>query len=108
VNEATGRGRQTTTASVLVRLSGGGAVVDTPGLREFALFNVPRRELTWLFRDLRAVAPRCRFSDCLHGEEPGCAVPAAVEAGEVAPWRFASYRRLVETAPDVDPWKIGR
>jgi ribosome biogenesis GTPase len=108
VNVVTGRGRQTTTAAVLVALSTGGAVVDTPGLREFGLFNVPPREVTWLFRDLRAVAPRCRFADCLHRSEPGCAVPAAVAAGEVAAFRFDSYLRLLETAGDVASWEIHR
>ncbi|MCC7138693.1 MAG: ribosome small subunit-dependent GTPase A [Planctomycetes bacterium] len=108
VNEVSRRGRQTTTAAVYVPLEAGGAVVDTPGIREFGLFNVPRREVPWLFRDLRAVAPRCRFPDCLHRGEPGCAVPAAVAAGEVTAWRHASYLRLLETLPDVKSWEIGR
>ena len=108
VNVVSGRGRQTTTSSVLTRLPGGGAVVDTPGLREFAQFNVPKRELPRLFVDFRAVAARCRFKDCLHTQEPGCAVPAALESGEIAPWRFDSYLRMLETAPDVDSWEIGR
>src|SRR5207247_617774 len=108
VNEVSGRGRQTTTAAVRVTLEGGGALIDTPGLREFGLFNVPPRELTWLFRDLRDVAPRCKFGNCLHRGEPGCAVPAAVLAGDLAAWRVDSYLRMLETAPDVKPWEIGR
>jgi ribosome biogenesis GTPase len=108
VNVVTGRGRQTTTAAVLVPLSFGGAVIDTPGIREFGLFNVPPREVTWLFRDLREVAPRCRYSDCLHRGEPSCAVPAAVEAGTIAPFRFESYLRLLDTAGDVPSWEISR
>jgi ribosome biogenesis GTPase len=106
VNPVTRRGTHTTTAAVLFDLASGGAVVDTPGIREFGLYNVPRRELTWLFRDLREVAPRCRFKDCLHRGEPGCAVPAAVESGEVAAWRYDSYLRLLETTPDLRPWQI--
>jgi ribosome biogenesis GTPase len=106
VNPVTRRGTQTTTSSRLVDLEGGGAVIDTPGIREFGLYNVPKRELTWLFRDLREVAPRCRFKDCLHLSEPGCAVAAAVETGEVAPWRRDSYERLLETMADVKPWEI--
>ena len=108
VNEVSGRGRQTTTAAVRVALAGGGALIDTPGLREFGLFNVPPRELTWLFRDLKEVAPRCRFGNCLHKTEPGCAVQAAVDSGEVAAWRVDSYLRMLETAPDVKSWEIGR
>jgi ribosome biogenesis GTPase len=107
VNEVSGRGRQTTTSSVLTMLPTGGAVVDTPGLREFGQFNVPKKELPRLFVEFRGVAPRCRFKDCLHAEEPGCAFPAAIEAGEVAPWRFDSYLRMLETAPDVKSWETG-
>jgi ribosome biogenesis GTPase len=106
VNPVTRRGTQTTTAARLFDLQGGGAVIDTPGIREFGLFNVPRRELTWLFRDLGAVAPRCKFKDCLHLREPGCAVPAAIESGEVASWRWDSYQRMLETASSVNPWEI--
>jgi ribosome biogenesis GTPase len=106
VNPVTRRGTHTTTAATLVDLRGGGAVIDTPGIREFGLYNVPARELTWLFRDLAAVAPRCRFKDCLHLQEPGCAMPAALAAGEVARFRFDSYLRLLETASDVKPWEI--
>ena len=106
VNEVSGRGRQTTTAAVRVPLAGGGAIVDTPGLREFGLFNVPPRELTWLFRDLKEVSPRCRFGNCLHKTEPGCAVAAAVESGELAAWRVESYLHLLETAPDVKAWEL--
>jgi ribosome biogenesis GTPase len=106
VNPVTRRGTHTTTASTLVDLRGGGAVIDTPGIREFGLYNVPARELTWLFRDLRAVAPRCRFKDCLHVREPGCAMPSALESGEVAPFRFDSDLRLLETTADVKPWEI--
>jgi ribosome biogenesis GTPase / thiamine phosphate phosphatase len=108
VNEVSGRGRQTTTSAVLSILPSGGGVVDTPGLREFSQFNVPQRELPWLFVEFRPVAPRCRFKDCLHHGEPSCAVTAAVEAGEIAPWRFDSYLRMLESAPDVNPWEIGK
>jgi ribosome biogenesis GTPase len=106
VNVVTGRGRQTTSAAVLVPLTLGGGVIDTPGIREFGLFNVPPREVTWLFRDLREIAPNCRFGDCLHRGEPGCAMLAAVESGTVAAFRFESYLRLLETVGEVRPWEI--
>jgi ribosome biogenesis GTPase len=107
VNPVTRRGTHTTTAATLWDLSGGGSVIDTPGIREFGLFNVPRRELTWLFRDLAKVAPSCRFKDCLHRGEPGCAVPAAVETGAVAPFRLDSYHRLLGEMEEVKPWEMG-
>jgi ribosome biogenesis GTPase len=108
VNEWTGRGRQTTSAASWSPLAAGGAVVDTPGVREFGLFNVPRRELPWLFRELRPVAPRCRFSDCLHDGTPGCAAPEALASGEIEAWRFESYLRLLASAPNVRSWEIAR
>lgn len=108
VNPVTRRGRQTTSAGVWLPLSSGGAVVDTPGIREFGLYNVPQREITRLFRDLAVVANRCKFGNCRHLSEPGCAVPAAIESGEIAPWRFASYLRLLESSPDVSSWSVPR
>lgn len=106
VNAVTGRGTQTTTSGVWKPLSGGGAVVDTPGVREFGLYNVPEREVTWLFPDLAAVTSHCRFGDCRHREEPGCAVPAALASGELAPWRFESYCRLLGSRSDVASWSV--
>jgi ribosome biogenesis GTPase len=108
LNPRTGRGRQTTTAALRHPLEGGGAVVDTPGVREFGLFNVPPAEVTRLFRDLAKVAPSCRYGNCLHRGEPGCALEAAVAEGRVASWRVDSYRRVLETLSDVKPWEIGR
>lgn len=97
VNEVSGRGKHTTTAAVLIPLSGGGAVIDTAGVREFGLFNIPARELSWLFRDLAAVAPGCRFPDCSHTHEPGCAVSLAVQDGRVAAFRYDSYLKILES-----------
>lgn len=96
VNVVTKRGKHTTTAAVWFPFGEDGAVVDTAGIREFGLYGIPRRDVPWLFRDLAAVAPGCRFPDCLHLEEPGCAVEAAVEEGEIALFRYASYLRILE------------
>lgn len=97
VNERTGRGRQTTTSSRLAYL-GHGFLIDTPGVREFSLAGLDGAELAGCFRDLARYIGRCRFPDCRHLEEPDCAVKAAVEAGEIAAVRYASYRRAVEQA----------
>ena len=107
VNDVTRRGRQTTAAATWTSLDGGGALVDTPGVREFGLFNVPPREVTRLFRDLAAVADQCKYGNCLHQTEPGCALDASVETGLVAPWRVESYRRILETLSDVKAWELG-
>lgn len=94
-----GRGRHTTTSAVLVPLpDGDGFVVDTPGLRGFGLWDLEPAEVMAGFRELIELAPGCRFRNCLHRTEPGCAVSAAVAAGEVDEERYASYLRLVDDA----------
>lgn len=88
------RGRHTTTARQLIELSGGGVLIDTPGLRELGLLDdIGGVETS--FADVAAFAERCRFRDCAHESEPGCAVLAAVESGELPAERLASYRKLL-------------
>jgi ribosome biogenesis GTPase len=76
----------------------GGYVVDSPGLRQIGLWQIPDDELAWCFRDLRPYLGACRFADCRHGPEPGCAVTDAVARGAVNAARHDSYLRLVESA----------
>ncbi|MHC5010722.1 MAG: ribosome small subunit-dependent GTPase A [Planctomycetota bacterium] len=97
VNPVTRRGTHTTTAAVWIPFGEDGAVIDTAGVREFGLFGIPKRDLPWLFRDLAAVGPGCRFPDCIHVREPDCAVQSAVEAGEIAAFRYESYLRILES-----------
>ncbi|HSA50380.1 MAG TPA: ribosome small subunit-dependent GTPase A [Yinghuangia sp.] len=88
-----GKGRHTTTWRELVPLPGGGVLVDTPGLRGVGLFDV-QDGLDRTFSDVEQYAEQCRFADCGHVAEPGCAVLAAVEAGELPQRRLDSYRKL--------------
>jgi ribosome biogenesis GTPase len=87
------RGRHTTTSRQLLRLPGGGAIIDTPGIRELAM---PEAEagLEEQFDDILALASRCRFADCAHGAEPGCALAAAAATGEIDARRLANFRKL--------------
>ncbi|MGE5588927.1 MAG: ribosome small subunit-dependent GTPase A [Clostridia bacterium] len=96
VGRTTHRGRHTTTASRLIRLSGGGFVVDTAGMREFGLWEIPARDLASCFREMRPYIGKCRFSDCAHLSEPGCAVRDAVESGSVRRARYEHYVKLVQ------------
>lgn len=96
VSDQDGRGRHTTTAAELVRLPGGGFVIDTPGLRGFGLWDIDPDEVKFGFREVVAVSPACKFADCGHESEPGCAVRAAVEAGEIDEERFESFKKLRE------------
>lgn len=96
----TGKGRHTTTAARLVRVPGHrGHVVDTPGVREFGLVGIPPREIELQFPEL-PVPGRCRFDDCRHVSEPGCAVRAGLAAGEVAESRYRSYLAFREEAEE--------
>jgi ribosome biogenesis GTPase len=87
------RGRHTTTARELVLLPGGGVLVDTPGLRAVTLW-VADEGFHRAFADIEALAPHCRFHDCAHDQEPGCAVQAAIARGELDAARLAHYREL--------------
>jgi len=100
VSDATGKGRHTTTAVRLRPLDVGGYVVDTPGIREFALWDLERGELQHCFPEIDERFGQCQFRDCTHLHEPGCAAIAAVEAGDIDPERYESYRRIYESLPD--------
>ena len=90
------RGRNTTVAAVLVPLAEGGWLVDTPGFSEVGLWGIEPRELARCFPELREPLERCKFADCTHRAEPGCAVRAGVEQGTIHPERYASYLVLLQ------------
>jgi ribosome biogenesis GTPase len=93
VRESDSRGRHTTTRRMLIELPGGGALIDTPGLRELALW-AGQDSVNEVFDGIAALARQCRFRDCAHSGEPGCAVSDALETGELDSARFASYQKL--------------
>jgi ribosome biogenesis GTPase / thiamine phosphate phosphatase len=93
VRESDQRGRHTTTARELVSLPGAGWLVDTPGLRSVALWEADGG-LSRVFSDVEALAAQCKFSNCSHGPEPGCAIRAAIASGELDEARYEHYRRL--------------
>jgi ribosome biogenesis GTPase len=97
VHAGTGLGTHTTTTVSLLRLPWGGYLVDTPGIREFGLWSMAPRDLSRWYREIAQVAEDCRFGDCLHEREPGCAVKEAAAAGHVAACRYESYLRLLQS-----------
>jgi ribosome biogenesis GTPase / thiamine phosphate phosphatase len=97
VRESDSRGRHTTTRRMLIGLPGGGALIDTPGLRELALW-AGQDSVDEVFDGIAALARQCRFHDCAHAGEPGCAVSAALQAGELDAARWASYQKLLAEA----------
>jgi len=94
VNERTGKGRHTTTAALLLRPAPDFELIDTPGVRAFALWGVDADSLEEYYPELQARRGGCRFADCRHDREPGCAVRAAVGRGEVHERRLASFHKL--------------
>jgi ribosome biogenesis GTPase len=97
VRESDSRGRHTTKHRMLIELPDGGALIDTPGLRELALW-AGQESVDDVFAGIAALARQCRFHDCAHTGEPGCAVSAALETGELEPARWASYQKLLAEA----------
>lgn len=104
ISAATGKGRHTTTATVLHRLPGASEtfVADTPGIRALSLQGVDVNALDSLFPEMRPFIGECRYADCAHVQEPGCAVIAAVEAGAISRQRYDSYVALRLGDSDVD------
>jgi ribosome biogenesis GTPase / thiamine phosphate phosphatase len=96
VNEKTGKGRHTTTAAVLVRPEPELELIDTPGIRSFGLWGVGARDLEQAYVEFRRFLGECRFSDCRHGKEPGCALREAVARGDVSRLRYESFLHLRE------------
>jgi len=94
VSEATSKGRHTTQVRELFPLDVGGYVADTPGIRSLALWDTEPEELDAYFVEMRDRVADCKFSDCTHTHEPGCAIREAVEKGEISLARYHSYLRL--------------
>jgi ribosome biogenesis GTPase / thiamine phosphate phosphatase len=101
LSEHTRKGKHTTTTARLYHFPAGGDLIDSPGIREFGLWHMSEDEVLYGFRELRAVAGHCRFRDCNHNSEPGCALLEAVEEGVISEARFLSYKRIVETLSEL-------
>lgn len=98
VSEKTGEGRHTTVNSVMLPLPGGGSVIDSPGVRDYAPDLPGPASAAAGFREVSAAAALCRFANCRHLREPGCAIKQRVEDGRILPRRYSSYKRIVNLA----------
>ena len=94
LSAATGLGAHTTSVTAWYGRPGGGAIVDSPGVRRYAVETLAREDVRAGFAEIRRLGETCRFNDCLHVVEPGCAVREALEAGTLSRFRYANYRRL--------------
>ena len=92
-----GKGLHTTTFAEMFNLSFGGRLIDTPGIRELGLVDIPKNELSHFFPEMRALITQCHFNNCMHINEPGCAVKEAVNSGSIHPDRYYSYLNILES-----------
>jgi ribosome biogenesis GTPase len=92
-----GKGQHTTTFAEMFDLPGGGKIIDTPGLKEFGLIDIEKEELSQYFPEMRAVMNECKFNNCMHLDEPGCAVKQAVNDNRITVDRYASYMTILDT-----------
>lgn len=95
-----GKGQHTTTFSEMFELPFGGKIIDTPGMKEFGLVDIERQELSGYFPEMRERLNDCQFNNCLHINEPGCAIKQAVIDGEIDEDRYVSYYNILESIPE--------
>jgi len=107
IREDDARGRHTTTHRELFRLPGGALMLDTPGMRELGLWDA-EEGVEATFSDIAEIAAQCRFADCRHDREPGCAVREAIESGRIDARRLRSYRKLQTELSDLPPEALRR
>lgn len=100
LSELSGLGTHTTTTARLFHFPGGGELIDSPGIREFGLVHVSRDDVEAGFIEFNELIGQCRFRDCKHDREPGCALLKALEDGRLHPQRMASYRQILASLPE--------
>jgi ribosome biogenesis GTPase len=103
LSDATGEGRHTTVSTALFRIDGGGELIDSPGVRDYAPPLIEDAQVQAGWPEILALAPHCRFNNCLHLREPGCAVTGAVTSGSLAARRYESYKRLLNIMRGLAP-----
>ena len=103
ISESTGEGRHTTVSTALFRIPGSGELIDSPGVRDYAPPPVEEAQVQVGWPEILALAPQCRFNNCLHLREPGCAVTEAVAANRIPPRRYESYKRLINIMRGLPP-----
>lgn len=105
ISAAHATGQHTTTFAEMFELDFGGYIVDTPGIRGFGLIDIDKEELAGYFPEMRELLPECKFYNCLHIKEPGCAVKQALEDGELAETRYKSYLNMYEESVEENPYR---
>jgi ribosome biogenesis GTPase len=102
VSEWSGKGLHTTTFAEMFDLGFGGKIIDTPGLREFGIVDISKQELSHYFPEMRILINHCQFNNCMHINEPGCAIKDAVNTGAVSIERYVSYCTILEKMEEIN------
>ncbi len=95
-----GKGQHTTTFAEMFDLPGGGRIIDTPGMREFGIVDISKQELSHYFPEMKNRIQLCQFNNCLHSNEPGCAIKDAVNTGDIHEDRYVSYRTILDSVEE--------
>ncbi|TDF35699.1 small ribosomal subunit biogenesis GTPase RsgA [Alteromonadaceae bacterium M269] len=103
ISETSGLGQHTTTAAKLLHFPSGGDLIDSPGVREFALWHLPTERVTTGFREFRQFLGGCKFRDCKHKDDPGCLIRDGVETGKITAMRYESYHRILASMEEQRP-----
>jgi ribosome biogenesis GTPase / thiamine phosphate phosphatase len=102
VSEWSGKGLHSTTFAEMFDLPQGGAIIDTPGIRELGLVDMDKNELSQYFPEMKEALQQCKFNNCIHENEPGCAVKNLVTTGEISQERYISYLTIKESLSDIN------
>tara|TARA_R110000772_G_scaffold46506_7_gene106124 strand:- start:1596 stop:2624 length:1029 start_codon:yes stop_codon:yes gene_type:complete len=103
VSDNSGLGQHTTTTAKLLHFPQGGDLIDSPGVREFALWHMQMERLTWGFKEFRDYIGGCKFRDCTHADDPGCIIRAAAEKGDISMLRYQSYHKILSNLDELRP-----
>ncbi len=105
ISGITDKGMHTTTFAEMFELNFGGRIIDTPGIKELGFLNMEPKDVSHNFPEIFALSPKCKYSNCLHINEPHCAVKAAIEKGEIHSLRYQSYLSIMEEVMDQKHWE---
>ena len=105
ISDYSGKGTHTTTFAEMHRLDFGGWIIDTPGIKTLSFNNLETMDVAHNFREFFSILGGCKYSDCLHRDEPGCAVKKALEAGKIHPLRYANYLAILDEIDDQNYWE---
>lgn len=108
VSDTSGLGQHTTTSTRLYHLSSNGIIIDSPGVREFSLWHLTDNEVTKSYREFTPYLGHCKFSDCKHLNDPGCAITEALKEGKIAEFRYNNYHRIINSMKENTPVTFAR